>query len=913
MRTAVSRARAAWTTLTGTGAAASAVLAALVVVVIFVAVATPRASVGYRTTALQHLFASTPAAGRSVAADIDYTSLGIALNLAAGSSGSHIGTDDLYATFVELTRHLIARRLPLGPASARWSGLATGYSAVTGAARSAYDGSTPPQVEVLYRRHLGQFARVAAGRMPTSDSARPGAATFQVAVTAATAARFGLHVGSQLQVGTTVTLTVTGILRAVAPGSDFWTADPNAVAATFNMTKSGGYWLGAVMIGPAELVDLETVFGTAQMRLSWDFPLDLSHITANQAPELSGNLAGAIVGAGELTQSVLTPTSVVMSSGLADPLQTFIQTESQLGNLLSLLYVSLAIVGAVVLLLGSRLMAERRATEFGLMRARGAAPGQLAWLASRTGIVVVLPAAAVGAAIAVILTPDGDDPLAWWLAGLTTLVALISVPTLAVRGTPAGGQRDERSDRLPTRAARTRRLVADVALVLAAIGGLVVLRQQGQPPPGQTDLYTSAAPVLVAIPVAIVVVRGYPVVVRWLVRLAGRRHGVTAFVGLARAARSSLSAALPAFALVLALAVIAFGGTLRAAVVRGQVAASWQSTRADALIDASASVQPIGPAVQRAIAAVPGVQRTAAVSVLSGVAADGTTIGIVVVRPASYAALIADTADPPFPAAALARRASPVAAAVAAGFRPALASPAALAAIGPGTTVLAGIRTLKIRSVGRIASTAALPGGTGPFVVLPLWAAGAAPPPTLMLVAGPALDAGRLQAVVRRMLPGAVVTLRSTALAALTGAALPHGAYVTFAEGAAAAGVFGAAILLIMLVLGARPRELTLARLSTMGLSPGQARRLVFAEALPSIAAATIGGTACALALVPLLGPVINLSALTGTETAAPVRVDLPVLGYAAAGLLALALATLFAQSATTRIRGAARALRVGE
>ena len=143
----------------------------------------------------------------------------------------------------------------------------------------------------------------------------------------------------------------------------------------------------------------------------------------------------------------------------------------------------------------------------------------------------------------------------------------------------------------------------------------MVLRQQGPPPPGGTDLYTSAAPVLVAIPLAVVVVRLYPAIVRWLVRLAGRRSGVTVFVGLARAARSSLTAVLPAFALVLALAVIAFGAMLRVAMARGQVAASWQQTGADAVVDTSHSNVPLGPAAQRAIAAVPGVQRATAVSV----------------------------------------------------------------------------------------------------------------------------------------------------------------------------------------------------------------------------------------------------------------------------------------------------------
>ncbi len=79
-------------------------------------------------------------------------------------------------------------------------------------------------------------------------------------------------------------------------------------------------------------------------------------------------------------------------------------------------------------------------------------------------------------------------------------------------------------------------------------------------------------------------------------------------------------------------------------------------------------------------------------------------------------------------------------------------------------------------------------------------------------------------------------------------------------------------ILLLTLVLGARSRELTLARLATMGLSPGQASGLVAVETLPSVLAATVGGIACAWALAPLIGPELNLSAFTRyrTERAGP-------------------------------------------
>ena len=54
------RARAAGQAVTGTGAAASATLALLALICAFVAVAVPRASLGYRTTVLQRAFQASP-------------------------------------------------------------------------------------------------------------------------------------------------------------------------------------------------------------------------------------------------------------------------------------------------------------------------------------------------------------------------------------------------------------------------------------------------------------------------------------------------------------------------------------------------------------------------------------------------------------------------------------------------------------------------------------------------------------------------------------------------------------------------------------------------------------------------------------------------------------------------------------
>ena len=122
-----------------------------------------------------------------------------------------------------------------------------------------------------------------------------------------------------------------------------------------------------------------------------------------------------------------------------------------------------------------------------------------------------------------------------------------------------------------------------------AVAGLVLLRQQGLPPPGHLDLFTSAAPVLVAIPVAVLVMRVYPPVLGQLTRLARRRRGVVMVVGFARGNAEARVGALPVFALVLAFTVIAFAAMARDAVVRADVAASWRAAGADAVVTAPAA------------------------------------------------------------------------------------------------------------------------------------------------------------------------------------------------------------------------------------------------------------------------------------------------------------------------------------
>jgi putative ABC transport system permease protein len=244
---------------------------------------------------------------------------------------------------------------------------------------------------------------------------------------------------------------------------------------------------------------------------------------------------------------------------------------------------------------------------------------------------------------------------------------------------------------------------------------------------------------------------------------------------------------------------------------------------------------------------------------------------------------------------------------------PVLASGLATALTGRNQTTLeVGLTKLRIRFAGSIDAIPDV--SSGAFVVLPAWALAAQPqPPNLLLAVGPHLDERKLAAASSLAMLGSTVTFRSHILAGLVKAPLPHGANTAFAEVVAAAAGFSLLILLITLVLSARSREFTVARLRVMGLSQRQARWMVAVEMLPQILAATIGGVASAWALALLVSPSIDLAPFTGTGAGVPVRVEPVPLVAAAGGLVVLALAALAAQVIIADRRGANRALRVSD
>jgi putative ABC transport system permease protein len=663
---------------------------------------------------------------------------------------------------------------------------------------------------------------------------------------------------------------------------------------------------------------MQNAFSGPGLTMQWEYPLAVGGVNANQAQGLYADLNRATTVAPTLT-GALAPAAggLTVTSPLISNLSLFLGIQAGIETVLLLLFVSLIVISAAVILLAARMIVVRRDGELAMLRARGGSLRQVAAVMVRGALIAALPAALIGAGLAIAVIPGdaASSGLGWSLAAIAVAVALAGPPLIAAwqyrRPAPASNPARITTAETGRRKIAWRRPVAEVAACAASVAGLIVLHDQGVPAGGRINLLLTIAPVLVAIPVVVVMLRLYPLAVRGLLALSARGASATGFVALSRAARSSLTGVMPAFALVLALSLATFAGMVGDGITRGETAASWQTTGADVLIQPGPSSGPVTPAAVQAIAAVRGVRHATAAWITNWVTPGFQPVTVIAVEPASYAAVVAGTPFAPFPVARIGTgygSVLPYGAVV-----PVLASPAAAASLAQGPAQLTSILPLDpitVRVTGILSSTPAQPGG-GAFVVMPLRVLGGPagqPTPNVILITGSAIDDRQLSAVANRVIPGNMTTFRTAVLASLASSPLQHGAtliVVIVIAGAAALGLF---IVILGLALGSAERELTLARLAVMGHE--RYTGLVMAEAMPAVAAAVVAGAVCAAVLPSLIGSSIDLSAFTGTSAAVRFQPDVIALGLPAAAAVVLAVLALAAEARALRARSITGMLR---
>jgi putative ABC transport system permease protein len=293
---------------------------------------------------------------------------------------------------------------------------------------------SPPMMEVVYRNALPANAQVVAG---SYAHGAPPRGALAGTVTTQMAARFGLRPGSRvvLTIPTgPVKIVITAIVRIRGPNSSFWAKD-STVGLPSLITGRGtcNCWGGSIFADPDQFVAMQKVLGSSTIDMQWLYPLAVGGVSADGAQALLNNLNRAAMIPPGLTGDFAAANTTAVTTPLVPVLSGFLDTQTAVQTVLLLLFVSLIVVGAAVILLAAGMIAVRRADDLGLLRSRGASVRQVAALMLRgTAIVSVLAAlAGAGLAVAVAGPSDASSALGLSLAAITVATALVGPPLIA--------------------------------------------------------------------------------------------------------------------------------------------------------------------------------------------------------------------------------------------------------------------------------------------------------------------------------------------------------------------------------------------------------------------------------------------------------------------------------------------------
>ncbi len=937
-----------------TAPGAAVALAVLVLVTAFLAAAFPRAVDAYETKGLRHDI-RTADAGRG-AVEVSRPQPG--LELPREQRDAEVRGPELKRVGGALLKALPAPLRADTPSVAH--GIRTMKPVLSTEPWLPRPDTVPPQLSYTAQTGLKEHATLVSGAWPTTPAeVTSHSRAVQGAVTQETAAALKVKVGATLKLPTAtrgpLTVTVTGIVAPRDPRGSYWSAEPLLRTPSLVPDPASpfpqNYWTGTVLLaedaGPALLST------ATEPTLFWRIPPDASALTGPDGARLTSVIASLESGPGLLKVREIAGGTAVVATGLGHIVEANARMRDAIGPVIAVAALGIGSVAAVVLVMTGALIAARRKAELALMRSRG---GSLRGIGGRLlaeTAVTVLPASALGLLLAVLLVGEGR----WWPGALAAAgVGLLVCVALPLRTTlqhvrPAlHGAREDMVSARPSR----RRTVAELTLLVLAVGAVTALRRRGTSTGDGTDLLVSAAPVLVALIAALVLVRLYPLPLRLAARPMARLRGAIGFLSLARAGRSSAGGALPLLALLLALATAAFGGSVVAGIGDARDDAALTAVGADARISGRSERATLPGELDRSVRDLDGVRSAASVRIEYGVAlpegaagdggADVTgsdagtgtgggdaedaggsggarTAALVGVDPASYTRLARTTGLPDFPVGRL--RATGSSAPLPEGAKsgpervlPAIASPAVAARLGGephAVDTLSG--DFKVRIVGTLSRVASL--ASTNFLIVNSASLEQKTPTTLLLTGTP--DPGELRAAVGGAGKEFVVQLRSEERARYVNTPMQAGAERIYLAAVAAGAGYALLAVLLSLLQTAPERRTLLARLRTMGLTTGQGRRLLAFEATPQALLAAGGGLLTGWATIALLSPGIDLvplalAGVAGADTSpVTLRTDLWSLGLPAAGVVALAAAVAGVQAWWASRRGSITELRAGD
>ena len=590
-----------------------------------------------------------------------------------------------------------------------------------------------------------------------------------------------------------------------------------------------------------------------------------------------------------------------VETGLGPVLDRFRGARSQAATLLAVGALGLlACALANIALLGA-LSYDRRRTETGVSRTRGASPAHVLAAQAAEGLVVAVPAGAAGWAAAVLVVDARASALsAWFVLGLVAGTVVLLVAAVAgVARRPLGPI--GRDDVVLTHPSPRRLALEGLIAVVAALG-VYLLRRRGLDSGNRGfDPYLAGVPVLLGLASGVVALRLYPLPIRGVVRLVRRSRGLALHLGLSRAARQPDIASAPLLVLVLALAITCFSAVMLNTLDAGQERTAWRAVGADLRIDAAEDGRLPARLVSR-LESMGSVVRAYVQDAGIGSGSDPTPI--IAVDVDAYERLVAHT-----PAAVrLPRelRESPI---------PGLVS-ALVSTNWPATGTFQVPLASGTANALTIADRPSFPGvpQDSPFAVVPLRALeraeGEPIEPNRLYARG--IAASAVRRAVRATAPGARIESRADVVRNLRSSPLVDNVFRGFRIGIVLAALYAAVAVALMALITARSRSRDLALVRTMGGSPRDTLVLAAVELAPLVLTALALGIGLGLALPFLIAPGLDLAFFTGSG-ANPVAIPWLAPAASAAAVLLLVAVSVVLVGARTRRAGLDRVLRIGE
>lgn len=687
---------------------------------------------------------------------------------------------------------------------------------------------------------------------------------------------------------------LTGLVEPVDPDDPAWADATTAIAPDLGSPGEEPRVTSGTLLSDPDLLLPWTAATDIYLDGEWHVPVDASLARADEVDAVAADLRRIATGSD-------------WRSGLTDLLSTYTERRAAAEGVVAFGIVSIAALCAALVLLATRMIADRRVDEAALARTRGAGDVALGRMLAIDAAVVSVPAAALGGAVAVALIPGRSSPLSFAVPVLLTLAAVVALPIMTIRQArragPGGGE--ERADVTALRPS-PRRLVLEAGVVVIALIGLWLAGSRTPSPGGGVDLVVSLAPVLVAAAAGLLIFRVMPYLVAVALPWLRRRSGLTAFLAFTRTSRAPAHAVLPVIALLMAVGVAAFGGTVHASVVHAREVSSWDQVGGDALV--RSDVIRVSP---EQIAAIPGATFTALGHTIDSQRPRNLDNG----RQSGVDVLAIDvdgwqevTAAAPEPVDPLPALTSPTPS----GEYPAVLQ-GSVEGIGVGDRLEIALRGVTV-TVEVVQQLASVPGAdTSATVVIPLAPVAEANlgPANVVYVGGDVDPSAVAEAL---GITADEVTSRAGLLAAIADDPVLGTVLDAFTIIGIVAAVLAAAAAVLGLAVGERTRAYGLSILRTLGLTTRQSAALTAADVVPTSIIAAVAGVGIGLGVGVVAAGALDLSALSGVISGdTEIVTDAPGAVRAAAVVLAVVLVAVVVTVIANRRAKLGSVLRAGE